>query len=276
MLRHVEGRSYEEIAATLDLPLGTVKTYIHRARHELRGVEQLRGDTRRDDESEAFGSVTNPADHLPETNHPHPSVQLPGDPMNHRHLLPDEIDLLLDDEVGFGVPPLKAHIRDCDDCRAQVDEARFVVDALEDVPHFAPSHTFADRVMAQVPVFVPWHVTARETVARWLPQSRPARIAVAALATSAASIVTVAMLWIATQTDVVALASGAAGDRVRAWCYDAGREVLSTVFGDQMFAIIQRTGTFGIAAALLGLVAAAAGSIAGLRALAAASSRRRA
>jgi RNA polymerase sigma-70 factor (ECF subfamily) len=36
LLRHVEGRSYEEIAATLDLPLGTVKTYIHRARHQLR------------------------------------------------------------------------------------------------------------------------------------------------------------------------------------------------------------------------------------------------
>ncbi len=43
MLRHVEGRSYEEIAATLDLPLGTVKTYIHRARHELRkGLEPIR------------------------------------------------------------------------------------------------------------------------------------------------------------------------------------------------------------------------------------------
>ena len=36
LLRHVEDRSYEEIAATLDLPLGTVKTYIHRARRELR------------------------------------------------------------------------------------------------------------------------------------------------------------------------------------------------------------------------------------------------
>jgi len=36
LLRHVEGFSYEEIAATLDLPLGTVKTYIHRARNELR------------------------------------------------------------------------------------------------------------------------------------------------------------------------------------------------------------------------------------------------
>ncbi|MBX7120338.1 MAG: sigma-70 family RNA polymerase sigma factor [Gemmatimonadaceae bacterium] len=40
MLRHVEGRSYEEIAATLDLPLGTVKTYIHRARHQLREALQ--------------------------------------------------------------------------------------------------------------------------------------------------------------------------------------------------------------------------------------------
>lgn len=45
MLRHVEDRSYEEIAATLDLPLGTVKTYIHRARHELRrALEHVRSE----------------------------------------------------------------------------------------------------------------------------------------------------------------------------------------------------------------------------------------
>src|SRR4051812_37791519 len=36
MLRRVEDRSCEEIAATLALPRGTVKTYIHRARPELR------------------------------------------------------------------------------------------------------------------------------------------------------------------------------------------------------------------------------------------------
>jgi RNA polymerase sigma-70 factor (ECF subfamily) len=36
LLRHVEGRPYEEIAEILGLPLGTVKTYIHRARNELR------------------------------------------------------------------------------------------------------------------------------------------------------------------------------------------------------------------------------------------------
>jgi RNA polymerase sigma-70 factor, ECF subfamily len=40
LLRHVEDRSYEEIAAMLDIPLGTVKTYIHRARHELREALQ--------------------------------------------------------------------------------------------------------------------------------------------------------------------------------------------------------------------------------------------
>src|SRR6201988_1800417 len=44
LLRHVEGYSYEEIAETLDLPLGTVKTYIHRARNELRGYLEDRRD----------------------------------------------------------------------------------------------------------------------------------------------------------------------------------------------------------------------------------------
>ena len=38
ILRHVEGRPYDEIAEILGLPLGTVKTYIHRARAELRDM----------------------------------------------------------------------------------------------------------------------------------------------------------------------------------------------------------------------------------------------
>jgi RNA polymerase sigma-70 factor (ECF subfamily) len=38
LLRHVEGLAYEEIAELLELPLGTVKTYIHRARNELRDL----------------------------------------------------------------------------------------------------------------------------------------------------------------------------------------------------------------------------------------------
>jgi len=36
LLCHVEGRPYEEVAQIMDVPLGTVKTYIHRARNELK------------------------------------------------------------------------------------------------------------------------------------------------------------------------------------------------------------------------------------------------
>ncbi|MFW5946896.1 MAG: RNA polymerase sigma factor [Gemmatimonadota bacterium] len=43
LLWHVEGRPYDEIAEIMDLPLGTVKTFIHRGRNELRKkLEHLR------------------------------------------------------------------------------------------------------------------------------------------------------------------------------------------------------------------------------------------
>ncbi|NLG63059.1 MAG: sigma-70 family RNA polymerase sigma factor, partial [Candidatus Cloacimonetes bacterium] len=43
VLCHVEGRPYEEIAQIMDVPLGTVKTFIHRARKELmKELEHLR------------------------------------------------------------------------------------------------------------------------------------------------------------------------------------------------------------------------------------------
>jgi RNA polymerase sigma-70 factor (ECF subfamily) len=38
ILRHIEDRPYEDIAQILDLPLGTVKTYLHRARAELKEI----------------------------------------------------------------------------------------------------------------------------------------------------------------------------------------------------------------------------------------------
>jgi RNA polymerase sigma-70 factor (ECF subfamily) len=43
VLCHVEGRAYEEIAEIMDVPLGTVKTYIHRGRKDLmQRLEHLR------------------------------------------------------------------------------------------------------------------------------------------------------------------------------------------------------------------------------------------
>jgi RNA polymerase sigma-70 factor, ECF subfamily len=40
LLRHVEGHSYEEVAEIMEVPLGTVKTYIHRGRAELKDLLQ--------------------------------------------------------------------------------------------------------------------------------------------------------------------------------------------------------------------------------------------
>lgn len=195
--------------------------------------------------------------------------------MNHRHLLPDEIDLLLDEAVGFGVAPLKAHIAECGDCRARVEDARLVVNAIEDLPHFAPSHTFADRVMSEVPVFEPWHVAARNSVRPWLPQSSPARAAVLAVTTTTASVLTLAALWIATQTDVLVLATDAMGSGLRGVFGEAARQVGAALFGEYAVASIQQLGTIGIAASILGLALAAGGTFAGLRAIASASQRRR-
>ncbi|MEX2530168.1 MAG: sigma-70 family RNA polymerase sigma factor [Gemmatimonadota bacterium] len=38
VLRHVEGRSYEEVGEIMGIPQGTAKTYVHRARAELQGL----------------------------------------------------------------------------------------------------------------------------------------------------------------------------------------------------------------------------------------------
>ena len=194
--------------------------------------------------------------------------------MNHRHLLPDEIDLLLDEEVGFGVGPLRAHIQDCEACRARLDEARVVVDALEDLPHFAPSYAFSNQVMAQVPVFVPWHAAAREWIQQWVPRSTAARAVMVALATSAASVVTLAILWIATDTDLVVAMSAGVGGRMRELVVQAGHGLIATLFGEQVFAAVRHAGAAGIALAVVVIVGTLGGSLAGLRALAVASARK--
>ena len=199
--------------------------------------------------------------------------------MNHRHLLPTEIDLLLDGEEGFGVAPLKAHARACPDCLARLEEARVVTDAIEELPHFAPSFSFADAVMAQVPVYVPWHVAARDAaraaVQRWMPASRPARVAAFGLATSVASVLTVAILWIATQTDVLSFAAGVAGSRAREILFEGARGVMLALFGSQTLALAGQAGTAGLLLLVAGFLGVTAAATLSLRRIALASSRRR-
>jgi hypothetical protein len=193
--------------------------------------------------------------------------------MNHRHLLPNEIDLLVDGEAGFGVAPLRAHVLECAECRERVDDARIVVDALEALPHFAPDSRLADRIMAQVPVFVPAHVAARDSVRRWLPQSSAARVAAVAAGTTVASALTLAMIWLATRGDAVLFISGLLGDRVRAAVAGAARDLVLALLGESALAALQATGAVGLSLLLVGFLLTAVGTVAGIRRLATAGRR---
>src|ERR687889_750525 len=154
--------------------------------------------------------------------------------MNHRHLLPNEIDLLVDGEAGFGVAPLRAHILECADCRERVDDARVVVDALESLPHFAPDSRLADRVMAQVPVFVPAHVAARDSVFRWLPTAGPPRAAAPGLRTPFA-------------------------DRVQSLVMGTARDLVVALLGESAVAALQAAGTLGVSVLVIGFLGTALG-----------------
>ncbi len=193
--------------------------------------------------------------------------------MNHRHLLPNEIDLLVDGEAGFGVAPLRAHIQECPECRERLEDARIVVEALEALPHFAPDSRLADRVMAQVPVFVPAHVAARDSVRRWLPQSAAARVAALAVAGSAAFTLTIGMVWLALQGDLVVFITGLLGDRVRLAVADAARDLAVALLGDAALSALQGLGAVGVSLLFLAFLAAAVGTIAGIRRLAVAGRR---
>jgi hypothetical protein len=193
--------------------------------------------------------------------------------MNHRHLLPNEIDLLVDGEAGFGVAPLRAHVLECTECRERLDDARVVVDALEALPHFAPAARLADRIMAQVPVFVPAHVAVRDTVRRWLPQSSAARVAAVAAGTTVASALTLAMIWLATRGDAVLFISGLLGDRVRAAVAGAARDLVLALLGESALAALQSTGAMGLSLVLAGFLLTAVGTVAGIRRLATAGRR---
>ena len=211
----------------------------------------------------------------PSRNQPRrPTVDSPGGIVQHRHLLPNEIDLLVDEETGFGVQPLREHVRDCPDCRARLDEAREVVSALAEVPLFAPRVGLADRVMSQVPVFVPWHVAARDAAVRLVPTSPVARALAASLVAVVGTVLTSLTLWIATRGDAIGVFAGLVGDQARNAAATAAGNVMVAVFGPQVVTAFQQVGPLGIALATGGFVAASLATVFGLK-LIATSSRAR-
>lgn len=195
--------------------------------------------------------------------------------MKHRHLLPDEIDQLLDDELGFGMAPLKAHLSECDDCRGRFDDARAVTDLIDKLPHLVPSHRFADEVMNKVEVFVPWHVAARDSIASWVPAAGRSRKVAVFAAAGITGLLTLATLALATQSDLLVFTADVLVDRTRDVVVSGVGGVVAGLFGAPAFDAVAQYGTFGFAAAGGLMLLGAGGAFASLRALAATASRRR-
>ena len=195
--------------------------------------------------------------------------------MNHRHLLPNEIDLLLDGEVGFGVSPLRAHVDECDDCQARLARSRRVVDALEDLERFAPSPRFADRVMANVQIIEPWHVAVLDTAQRFVPRSAPMRTLMTVTASAVALALTSGAVWLALHADVTLYSFNLAAGRARAALMDTAASVIGTAFGQSGLDALRSSGLRGLALGAGVMVVAVGGAAFGLRALATSSRRSR-
>lgn len=191
-----------------------------------------------------------------------------------RHLLPEEIDQLLDGEVGFGTAPLKAHVRICAACQAELESARQLVRELEHLPLVAPAPGFADRVMAEVQVFVPWHVTLLDTVRGIVPRSRTGRAFAWAGMAASTAVLGVISLWILTRLDTVIFALDLGLSRVREVTFGAVDTLVGTLFGDAALHVLRTAGTPGVFVALTVLLLSAAFAARALRALVTAARRR--
>ncbi|HLA89392.1 MAG TPA: hypothetical protein VJL28_03040 [Gemmatimonadaceae bacterium] len=195
--------------------------------------------------------------------------------MRHRHLLPNELDLLLDGEAGFGIAPLAAHVEECPACRARLADARLVVDALEALPHFAPTLRFADQVMAEVQIVEPWYAAPLEAFRRIVPQSRPMRVVTATSATVAAATMSALALWLALRADAALYLFGLVTDRARGVMVSGAAALAGQLLGQPGLDAI-RSGSVGSLALGAGLLLAAVGGATfGFRALATAARRAR-
>ncbi len=155
--------------------------------------------------------------------------------MHHRHLLPNELDLLVDGDAGFGLAPLKTHVEECAECRSRLTELQAIVGQLDALPHFAPRHGFADRVMSNVQVIEPWHVALAESAKAWVPQSTGLRVLAAAGAGVAATTVSGTALWLAFRADLLGWGAGAAleqGGRGAWGSVAAGVRAIAGALGD--------------------------------------------
>lgn len=195
--------------------------------------------------------------------------------MNHRHLLPDEIDLLLDGEEGFGVAPLRNHLQSCESCQAEYKALAAVVSGLESMPLLTPSPLFAQKVMSQVQVFEPWHVALRDNVSRWMPQSSAGRVLTGATGGVMAVALTMAVIWLGQRADAVLFLANLILQRTREGLGTAVASIVQALLGESAASAVLTGGPVAMLAVGGTLIASVLIAALGVKSLATAGRRRR-
>ena len=194
--------------------------------------------------------------------------------MQQNHIQPEDIDFLLDGDEGFVSFPLRKHLAECEECRARLDSARAVNDLLEHLPHVPPRGDFASRVMAQVEVFEPWHVTLAESVKRVVPRQGPWRVLAGVGAGGVALSVSAIAIWVSLRFDLAVYAAQLGLTRLQATTVSTAGAALSGMFGESAVTAIRDGGVPAIAIGVGALLATCAAATLGLRRLLTASHRR--
>ncbi len=195
--------------------------------------------------------------------------------MEHRHLLPDEIELLVDGEEGFGTAPLVAHVERCEECRRQFEAQKRVVAELERLPHFTPSPLFAYKVMKSVQVFEPWQVTAADTARRFVPQSRVGKLLAGVAAALIGTTMTLFAAWVVLRFETAVFVFDLVLVRLRDVAVGLTSSLGSTLLGEGTTAALRANGAISIALGTSVLLITLVGAAFGLRRITDASRRRR-
>jgi hypothetical protein len=189
-------------------------------------------------------------------------------PNNHPSV--ERLNAFVERELGAGERAgVDAHLAACAHCREEVAELRSLFTALSELPRFAPTPGFADRVMAGVRVRKPVVVSTGEWVERLTPQSTRGWAAAAAVLALPVLGATLVIAWIMAQPGVTSqglwtLATTFAGEALSSgwhWAWTRFAETAVAGYLVRVASVLESVGRGEIGLAMVMFATLTAGSI---------------
>lgn len=169
------------------------------------------------------------------------------------HVQKTQLEALLDGEDSPSVAAAREHISSCANCAELLHSEIELLQLLEGLPQPAPSVHFSDRVMSQVSIFEPVHITLLDTVRRMIPARGRARLAFGSVVGASGIGFSVLVLWATTHAESVAFVFGLGLEALRSESLRTLQYFSAVVVGQPTAQALgdTRFGSVWLAAALL-------------------------